>query len=179
MAFRDLTVEVATALSILPYGNLLAVEGAGAARTSSFYRDAVELWSPGQFQSDGDTCLSLARVHPRPREVIWMERHFKHTQTFLPLGGAPFIAVLGTATAGNAPDVEHVRAFRFAGNAGLMMHIGTWHEFPFAVEAATDIIVILRNETNRDLELRENDEALGGDLEKRNMRARLGLTFRF
>lgn len=179
MTFRDLPVEVATPLSILPYGNLIAAEGAGAPRTGSFYRDAVELWSPGQFQSDGDTCLSLARVHPRPREVIWMERHFKHTQTFLPLGGAPFIVILGEPTAGNAPNPEQVRAFRFAGNAGLMMRIGTWHEFPFAIDGSADIVVILRNETNRDLEVRDNDEALGGDLEKRNIRARLGLTFRF
>ena len=31
----------------------------------------------------------------------------------------------------------------------------------------------------RDLEVRENDEAVGGDLEKRNLQARLGFTFAF
>lgn len=179
MNTQQLEVETATPANVAPYGVLFGAQGDSAPRHSAFYGDAVELWTPGQFQSDADTCLSLARVHPRGNEVIWMERHFKHTQTFIPLGGAPFIVVLGTPTRGNTPDPATVRALRFDGHAGFMMHIGTWHEFPFAVNESADMIVVLRNETNRDLEVRENDEAIGGDLEKRNMRARLGLTFQF
>ena len=30
--------------------------------------------------------LSLARVQPRPARVRFLERHFRHTQAFLPLG---------------------------------------------------------------------------------------------
>jgi ureidoglycolate lyase len=173
-----LPLELATADSLAPYGALIAASTT-APRTSAFYGDAVELWSPGQFRSDADTCLSVARVHPRHREVVWMERHFKHTQAFIPLGAGSFAVVLGAPTNTNTPDPTNVRAFRFAPGAGLLMHIGTWHEFPFALEASLDLVVVLRNETNRDLEMKENDEAVGGDLEKRNVRARLNTVFQF
>jgi ureidoglycolate lyase len=178
-AIRQLTIEPATREAVAPYGVLLAAGGATAPRTSAFYGDRVELWSPGRFVSDDDTCISVARVHERARDVIWMERHFKHTQAFVPLGGVPFAVVVGAPTPTGHPDPASVRAFRFDGNAAFMMHVGTWHEFPFALEGSADMLVILRNETNRDLEVRENDEAVGGDLEKRNLRARLGFTFRF
>jgi len=179
MQTRQLKVEPATAANVAPFGVLLGVRADSPPRHSAFYGDSVELWAPGQFQSDADTCLSLARVHPRANDVIWMERHFKHTQAFIPLGGAPFVVVLGAPTETHTPDPASVKALRFDGRAGFMMHIGTWHEFPFAIDAATDMIVVLRNETNRDLEVRENNEAVGGDLEKRNMRTRLGLSFSF
>ena len=176
---RTLALETATREALEPYGTLFGVDHSSPPRHSAFYGDKVELWSPGEFRSDADTCLSLARVHRRPNEVVWMERHFKHTQAFLPLGGAPFAVVVGAPTNLSQPDPDSVRAFRFDGSAGFMMHIGTWHEFPFALDQSADMIVVLRNETNRNLEVRENDEALGGDLEKRNLKVRLGYTFRF
>ena len=178
-ATRLLPLEPAVADALAPYGTLLGADLAAAPRRSGFYREAVELWSPGRFISDADTTLSVARVHRRETEVIWMERHFQHTQCFVPLGGKPFAIVMGAPTLNTIPDPQTVRAFRFDGSAGFMMHIGTWHEFPFALDGDVDVLVILRNETNRDLELRADDEALGGDLEKRNLRARLGFTFSF
>lgn len=176
--FHRLELEDATPQAIDPYGRMVVAGGVGA-RTSSFYRDAVELWSPGEVRTDADACLSVARVHPRQREVVWMERHFKHTQAFIPMGGTPFVVVLAAPNAKQVPDVTNVRAFRFDGSAGLLMHIGTWHEFPFALDRSVDLVVVLRNETNRDLDMIENGEAVGGDLEKRNVRARLGLVFTF
>lgn len=176
---RVIPLQTATADALAPYGVLIGVDGQRAPRSSAFYGDAVELWTPGEFVSDSDTTLSVARVHPRPFEVVWMERHFLHTQCFVPLGGKPFAAVLGAPTDSGAPDPQSVKAFRFDGSAGFMMHVGTWHEFPFALDGSTDVLVILRRETNRNLQMREGDEALGGDLEKRNLLLRLGYTFCF
>lgn len=178
--YRDLVLEDATAASIAPFGELLGV-GCGRPTTRTrFYDDAVDLVEKAPFVSDADTCLSIARVRPRPCEVTWMERHFKHTQVFLPLNRAPFAVVLAPPTpAGNLPELAAVRAFRFAGTCGLMMHVGTWHEFPFALDAPADMVVILRNETNRNLDAIEDGEAVGEDLEKRNVRRRFGVTLRF
>jgi ureidoglycolate lyase len=176
---RRLPLERATAENVRPFGVLVGAAADRAPRTGTFYGDAVELWAQDQFRSDADTCLSVSRVHPRPREVIWMERHFKHTQVFVPLGGRPFAMVLGAPTNGGLPDPDSIRALHFDGSGGFMLYLGTWHEFPFALDATTDLLVILRNETNRDLEVRDNDEAEGGDLEKRNLRARLGYGFVF
>ena len=109
-----------------------------------------------------------------------MERHFKHTQVFLPLNRVPFAVVLAPPTpSGRLPELASARAFRFAGDCGLMMHLGTWHEFPFALQAPADLVVILRNETNRNLDAIEDGEAVGEDLEKRNVRRRFGVTLRF
>jgi ureidoglycolate lyase len=185
MEFRHLDVEPATADRLAPYGVIVGPDANRAPRTGGFYGDKVELWSPGPFRNDQDACLSVARVHPRPPEVIWMERHFKHTQTFIPLGGAGLVVVLGAPTEGHAPDPATVRAFRLDGSCGLMMHVGTWHEFPFAAAGAPDadrpveVVILLRRETMSNLEVREDDEAVGGDLEKRNLGSRLGFGFTF
>jgi ureidoglycolate lyase len=179
MKFRALKVEPATREALAPYGVLVGTDPSRSPRTGSFYGDKVELWSPGPLRNDSDACLSVARIHPRAPEVIWMERHFKHTQTFIPLGGAPFIAVLGAPTTEPQPDPATVRAFRFDGASGIMLHIGTWHEFPFSAEGVAEVVVLLRQETMSNLEVRENDEAIGGDLEKRNLHARLGFAFTF
>ena len=55
------------------------------------------------------------------------------------------------------------------------MHVGTWHEFPFALESTADMVVVLRNETNRNLDAIADGEAVGEDLEKRNIGKRFGL----
>jgi len=179
MDFRDLVLEEADAASIAPFGELLGVDRGRPTSRTRFYDDAVELVEKAPFRSDADTCLSIARVRPRPFEVIWMERHFKHTQVFLPLNRQPYAVVLAPPNAASLPDLDRVRAFRFAGDCGLLMHVGTWHEFPFALQAPADMVVILRHETNRNLDAIADGEAVGEDLEKRNLKRRLGLTLRF
>jgi ureidoglycolate lyase len=176
MEFRSLKVERATVETLAPYAALVGAQ-LQPPRLGQFYGDRVELWSPGRFVSDADTVLSVARVHPRPQQVIWMERHFKHTQTFIPLGGKPFVMVLGAPNGDPQPDPASVRALHCDGSAGVMLHVGTWHEFPFSLRGSTDFVVILRRETQSNLETRENDEAVGDDLEKRNLQVRLGYGF--
>jgi len=175
---RRLTVEPATAQALAAFGRLVRVpEGAG--RSTRFYEEAVEIWSVPGLVTDADASLSIARVHPRPNRVTWMERHFKHTQIFMPLNGAPFVMVLAPPNERNAPDLGAVKAFRFDGTAGMMLDVGTWHEFPFALERPADIAVFLRHETSRDLETIDNGEAVGGDLEKRHIATRLGAVVGF
>jgi ureidoglycolate lyase len=178
---RDLQVPLVSALEIdiMPFGYLLGVTDPDALAETDFYHGAVKLLKPGTFRSDDDTALSIARVDPRANEVIWMERHFKHTQAFLPLGGKGYVVVAAPPNDASLPDIDQVVAIQFPGNMGFMMHVGTWHEFPFALEPATDVVVILRNETNRDLRQLKDAEAEGEDLQKRNIRARFGLNLTF
>jgi len=179
MDFRDLPLEDADAASIAPFGELLGVGRGRPSTRTRFYDDADQLVEKAPFRSDADTCLSIARVRPRPFEVTWMERHFKHTQVFLPLSREPYAVVLAPPNADSLPDLSQVRAFRFPGDCGLLMHVGTWHEFPFALRAPSDMVVILRHETNRNLDAIADGEAVGEDLEKRNVRRRFGVTLRF
>ena len=179
MQFQHIKVEPVTRERFAKYGVLVGVDENASSRKSSFYDDSVELWAPGGFISDDQTRLSVARIHVRPPKVMWMERHFKHTQTFIPLGGSQFVAVLGAPTDTNQPDPDTVRAFHFDGTCGAQLHLGTWHEFPFATNQSADVVVIIRAETQANLTVIENDEAIGEDLEKRYLQKRLGFGFEF
>ncbi len=117
-----------------------------------------------------------------------MEYHNKHTQTFIPLEGKPFVAVLGKPTCrrpdgswddtkDQTPEVDNVEAFYFDGAAGFVMNIGTWHEFPFAVEPESNVVVILTNETTDNLKNVVDGEAHGDDLCKRDLQKRFGIVF--
>jgi ureidoglycolate lyase len=175
---RTLALEDATPEAIAPYGALVGA-GLGASRGTAFYDDAVVLYDTPRFESDADTCLSVARVHRRPGEVRYLERHFKHTQAFLPLNGSPYVVVVAPPTpSADVPQLAAIRAFRFRGDRGFMMHVGTWHEFPFAIDAPVDLVVVLRNETNRNLQAVASGEAVGEDLQKRNVVQRFGEVLR-
>lgn len=176
---RTLQTKPATPEALAPYGKILGAGTGAPAGVSDFYDGKIAVSAPVDFVSDEDTCLSLATLQPRIFELKYLERHFKHTQTFIPLGGKPFVAVFGAPTDSEMPDLDKLEAFRFDGSAGFTMHIGTWHEFPFALEADTDMVVILRNETTRNLSTAnvENNEAHGPDLDKKNLAQRVGTIF--
>lgn len=166
-------VQPATAEALKGYGWIIGPGTDAPASEANFFEDSVALRKPTQFQSDETTILSLATVNRREFKVQWVERHSQHTQTFIPLGGKPFVAVLGRPTPGKElPELEDLHAFLFDGQDGFVMDIGTWHEFPFAVVDDTNVIVILREATNQSLQVKENNEAVGDDLEKRDIAGR-------
>ncbi len=174
---RILQVRPATPEALAPYGQVLGAGTGAPIGVSDFYKGAVAVSAPVDFKSDEDTCLSLCTLQPRPFEIAYLERHFKHTQTFIPLGGKPFVAVFGAPTDGDMPDLENLEAFQFDGQSGFTMHIGTWHEFPFALEPDTNMVVILRTETTRNLSTEnvKDNEAHGPDLDKKNLLQRTGM----
>jgi ureidoglycolate lyase len=173
MCVRDLkvAVEAASSAELEDFGYVLGRTGAPG-NVSEFFDD-VMLRKPVRFVSDDTTVLSLATVGRRPFEIHWLERHFKHTQTFIPLGGRPFVLAMAKPS-DEFPAPEDIRAFLFDGSAGFTMKIGTWHEFPFALVDATDVVVILREETNRNLKNVNDNEASGEDLDKRDVVRRTG-----
>lgn len=174
MADTDvIQAEPATQTALAPFGDLIAVD-VGAGRAVADYR--ATLWKPADFASDADTTLSTVRLNKRPFTIRWLERHFKHTQVFLPLNGKPFVVALAPPGSGDMPDMSDVRAFRFNGSQGICMKVGTWHEFPFPLKDDTQAIVILRHETNRDLQRKTGTEAFGDDLDKKDVEARWGKT---
>lgn len=169
-------VEPATAAALEPFGRLIGGPEAGPGRPLDYYNGAM---LPFGWVGADDFAASVARLKRRPPEVRWIERHFKHTQVFLPLGGRAFTAVVAPPSEGELPPLDAIRAFRFDGSAGFLMHVGTWHEFPFPEEDDTDIVVLLRGETVRDLKNVVGTEASGGDLDKKDLQARLGLVVEF
>ncbi|WP_226638491.1 ureidoglycolate lyase [Novosphingobium profundi] len=177
----SLTVEEATAENTAAFGDIVGRQAPVEPVSVDFYKGAVRMSYPTRFTSEHPVEMTLAQMTRRTPEVRYMERHFQHTQAFLPLGGKPFIAVMAPPSEGELPDLSKVRAFRFDGTAGFSLHLGTWHEFPFAIEDETDIVVVLSSQTGYDLKAKdaETEEAHGPDLDKKDIVARTGNVFRF
>jgi ureidoglycolate lyase len=173
-----LRAQAATPASIAPFGALVSTHDGPDVIRSRFYGDALEIRKPAKLVNDADIELSVARLKRRPLGATWLERHFLHSQLFIPLGGKPYAMVLAPPTEAELPDLDRVAAFVFDGAQGIALHLGTWHEFPLALVDDTDIVVILRHATARDLQQGAGNEASGPDLEKRDLVARCGLEFR-
>jgi len=173
--------EKATAEALAPFGAIIGNASGARSVPVDFYKGAVRMSYPAPFECDHPVEITLANLDPRAGEVRYMERHAQHTQAFIPLGGKPFIAVMAPPSDGELPDLDAVRAFHFDGSAGFAMHRGTWHEFPFAIEADTQIVVLLSSQTGYDLKTKDavTEEAHGPDLDKKDIRARTGRLFQF
>jgi ureidoglycolate lyase len=176
---RRLKLETATPEALAPFGALLGRRADLRIVPIDYYAGSVVLSRPVNYECSSNTELSLATLQRRPFQVHYLERHFQHTQTFIPLGGKPFVAVFAPPSDAPLPDPEAVRAFRFDGSAGFCLHRGTWHEFPFPLEDNTDMIVVLSSQTTIDLQRREDNgiEASGPDLDKKDMTLRLNTVF--
>jgi ureidoglycolate lyase len=163
-----------------PFGDVLGYNPDVTPMPIDFYDGTVKVRRVCDFVSDDQTEMPVCTLQRRPLEVRWMERHVKHTQAFIPLGGVPFVAVMAPPNDKELPDLDQVRAFLFDGSAGFVMKLGTWHEFPFALVDNTNLLVILRREATNGL-VRDNviqNEAHGPDLEKKDLGVRFRVNFR-
>ncbi|MCC5861474.1 MAG: ureidoglycolate lyase [Gammaproteobacteria bacterium] len=176
---RRLRLVTATPEVIRPYGAWLGPRADIAPMPVDYYSGAVAMSRPVAFECSSRVEVSLTSLRQRPLEVHYLERHFQHTQTFIPLNGKPFIAVLAPPSEGEMPDLDQVRAFRFDGTAGLCLDIGTWHEFPFPLDDDTHIVVLLSSQVTEDLQQRAANgiEAFGPDLDKKDMTLRAGVRY--
>ncbi len=178
---KTLKVQIATPEKLEPYGQVLGYNPNVEPMPIDFYDGAAKVRRVADFVSDDQTEMPIVTLNRRPFEMRHAERHFKHTQAFVSLGSKPFMAAFAPPTDTDMPDLEKLEAFLFDGSVGFMMHIGTWHDFPFALFDETQLMVILRKEATDGL-VRDNmiqDEAEGPDLEKRDMLARLNTLIRF
>lgn len=178
---RQLPVQAATSENLAAFGQLLCRHPSAPGFGASFYEGSVATSRPVDYHCEGPTELSLSSINPRPGRVRFLERHFQHTQTFIPLEGKPFVLVMAPPNEEDMPDFDAVQAFHFDGKAGFMMFVGTWHEFPFAVHPDTDLVVVLSAQTAVDLrnESRDGIEVRGDDLQKVDITRKADLEFQF
>jgi ureidoglycolate lyase len=178
---RTLKVQIATPEKLKPYGQVLGYNPDIEPMPIDFYDGAAKVRRVADFVSDDQTEMPIVTLNRRPFEMRHAERHFKHTQAFVSLGSKPFMAAFAPPNDKDMLDLDKLEAFLFDGSVGFMMHLGTWHDFPFALFDNTQLMVILRKEATDGL-VRDNmiqDEAEGPDLEKRDMLARLNTLIRF
>lgn len=174
--FRELMIEDADAAKVEEFGWLVG-SNAGREGSESVYYPGSMNWRFDEFASDDDTTVIVSRPKPRPMRVRWMERHAKHTQTFVPLGGRPFVIVVAPPNEGTLPDLDRVRAFRIDGTQALMLKKDCWHDYPYAIQSNSDLLIIMRRETMDNLGARTfiDGETHAPDVDKNDLQARLGV----
>ncbi|WP_066425591.1 ureidoglycolate lyase [Anabaena sp. 4-3] len=125
----------ANAENVQPYGFLLGDDVCKPGLGIPFYQDRVLEGENVDFIYRGRATFRTAKILPGYPPVIWLERHLYMTQMFIALGQAPFIMVMAPPNhqAGeDLPSLSQVQALRFQAGQGLLLHLGTWHDFPIA-----------------------------------------------
>lgn len=134
-----LKAEYPTNDSFAPYGKIVRRPDHSQPNLAA---GAVESWSL-PFESGSKPLVMFNRFHDKGREFSVMEKHRQVTQCFFPLGGTPYIMVVGVdencsgaddVAQGSAPGEsagniapEHVRAFHIEGGYGILLWRDVWH----------------------------------------------------
>lgn len=167
------TVERATPETVAPYGHFIGARPSVPVFTS-WPGTTVHGPMPIEVGTGGEMLLVSTEAKPFPVQCGLIERHFKHSQTYLPINGKPFVMLLGESTTGDLPNCEALRAFLFDDCSGIILHTGIWHDFPYALEGGTQFAVVLRQEAhvNTSSAPEHDMDADGPDLQRRAMRPR-------
>lgn len=132
----DIPLVRATRENVAAYGLFIGTDVVKAGLTIPFYKGAVEEGHNLPFECPGEAVIRTARISRRPSQVVWLERHLRITQLFVGLGDAPFAIVLvpPSPSGENLPDIAQAKCFVFPSGHGIMLHKGTWHDFPLAID---------------------------------------------
>ncbi|MFM6831134.1 MAG: ureidoglycolate lyase [Novosphingobium sp.] len=171
----EIEAVLATPENVAPFGHYIGA-APGVPVFTEWPGTVVHGTLPIELDTGGEMLLVTADARPFPVQCGLIERHFKHTQTYLPFNGKSFVMVLGEAGEADVPDYAALRAMLFCG-AGIILHKGIWHDFPYAIEDATQFAVALRSEAhvNTDAAPAYPMDADGPDLQRREIRPRAAI----
>lgn len=142
---RKIRVVRATPENIAEYGMFIGTDVPNAGLTIPFYKGTVEEGQNLPFVCHGKAVVRTARIHPRSGDIKWMERHMRMTQLFIGLGDSEMAMVLGKpnhAAGKNEPDAEDIVGFIFPAGHGVMIHAGTWHDFPMSTGKPVTVLTM-------------------------------------
>jgi len=173
---------IATEENIAPYGQLITNKVHKPGLGIPFYKGSVVEGGNFDFECRGAPKARTAQINPRESaELTWLEKHMNMTQMFIGLGNVPFIMALGAPTHmnnQNVPDMSNVRAFVIPGGQGLMIHKGTWHDFPVAILEPVTILTFNSEEVVAALaSMKEPKEMDHGDVYKIHVSNRMKKSF--
>ena len=141
---RDLIPEPLTAAAFAPFGTVIEASDA-AVRIDINQGHAVryDRLADVDFEEGGGSgIISLFRAQPLEELVLRMfERHPLGSQSFVPLGGRPYLVAVAPA---GAFDPSAIRLFRAEGQQGVHYAKGTWHHFLLVLDADSDFLVVDR-----------------------------------
>jgi ureidoglycolate lyase len=160
-----------------PYGHLLGDDVSKPGLGIPFYQERVLEGENIDFTYRGTATFRTAKILPGYPPIIWLERHLHMTQMFIALGQAPFIMVMAPPNHEideNLPNLKQAQALRFPPGYGLLLHIGTWHDFPIACDRPVVILTANSDEVVTALsQMQTPDEMNQGDVYKISLPKRL------
>ena len=162
---RTLTPEPLTAGAFAPFGSVIEASDA-AMKLDINQGHAVRYDALAEVDvagGGGTAVISLFRAKPLGELVLRVfERHPLGSQSFVPLGGRPYLVAV--APAGDF-DPAAIRLFRAEGHQGVHYARGTWHHFLLVLDEDSDFLVVDRagpGENCEEVALAEGDEILVG-----------------
>ncbi|MHB1581879.1 MAG: ureidoglycolate lyase [Acidithiobacillus sp.] len=180
--YVDVPVLDATPENLAEYGVMIGEAVHRPGLSIPFYKGSVEEGQNLDFEYTGRAVIRTARISHRSPEITWLERHLNMTQIFVGLGSSPFAMVLGKPNQGsgeNIPRLEEVRAFRIPAGQGVMIHLGTWHDFPMSIGDPVTVMTMNSDEVVTALaNARSADEMDDGDVYKIDIHRRTGHVLR-
>jgi ureidoglycolate lyase len=160
MAARTIRPEPLTPEAFAPFGEVIAA-GAGERLlindgTTERFNDLAEIDVSTQ---GGRPIINIFRAQPRtlPLSIRMVERHPLGSQTFVPLGPAPFLVLVAPPCDTVTP--ADLRAFRTTPGQGVNYRRGTWHHPLIALIEFSDFLVIDRAGTGENCDEVRFDEA--------------------
>jgi ureidoglycolate lyase len=171
-------LERLTAEAFAPFGQLIC------ARDDPPIFEAPHLRSWRQdFAIRGAAELMYIHYAHQPMAFSAIERHFRVTQTFIPLAGAASVMVVAAPTDladwASLPEPGQLRAFYASGTVGLMLWRGTWHaltRFPAGPDGA-GFAFLTDRDTQRELERQRVDGTPPGLTQEIDYRKRFDVAF--
>jgi ureidoglycolate lyase len=150
---KRLQIRPIDAAAFAPCGWLADADGAAGRPINEGSSQRIDEVGELHLTADGGVpCLALFRAQPRDPRGPWqvLERHRLGTQTFVPMGGAPYVVLVALGDA--QPDEHTLAAFSVAGHQGVTLRAGTWHHGLITPQGG-DFIVIERRGAEADCEL--------------------------
>jgi ureidoglycolate lyase len=162
---RTLTPEPLTAEAFAPFGSVIEASDA-AVKLDINQGHAVRFDALAEVDvadGGGTAVISLFRAKPLGELVLRVfERHPLGSQSFVPLGGRPYLVAVAPA---GAFDPAAIRLFRAEGHQGVHYARGTWHHFLLVLDEDSDFLVVDRagpGENCEEVALAEGDVILVG-----------------
>ena len=175
----NVPVVRATPENFAPYGLYLGSEVPESGLSIPFYKGEVQEGHNFKFEYRDQAVMRSAKIGRRNPQLKWLERHLNLTQLFVPLGRSGYVMVLAPANHAEGrdlPDLEQMKAFVFEPGVGILLHLGTWHDFPFPVGDSVTVLTANSAEVVRALAACPDPREMlhEGDVYKIDLTARTG-----
>ncbi len=154
-----LTIEPLTQAAFAPFGTVIESDPSSMRLINGGSTERFHALGRADVAGEGArVIINIFRGQPRtfPYDLTMMERHPLGSQSFSPMLGGPWLAIVAT-DAGGKPGVP--RVFLATGSQGVNYGRNVWHHPLMAIGSVSDFLVVDRDGPGNNLEEAFYDEA--------------------